>query len=131
MPHVGVTTPDAYRRVPAPRRRGQDVEDEVAELAPAAYVAYLHPAEGHSAEPLAGETCGMQGLEATVEARLPARLAKEDLPALAMALAEAYGPAPRLEILDGLRMVWCGYAVIRQVDAGDPERVRIHLVARD
>lgn len=130
LPELGVTTPGAYRAVPGPQRRGAE-DDDSAPSAPRAYDAYVHPTEGLGAEPLAGETHGMQEFEAVVQAPLAPSLACADVPSLTVALSETYGPEPILEILDGLRMVWSGRADIRHVEVTSSEQVRIHMAGRD
>ena len=131
LPQLGVTTAEAYRHVPAPRKRSAASQEEPPPLiAPKGYDAYVHPTDGLPTEPLAGETYGIKDQEAVVRAQRTADLAA-DIPSLTIALAKGYGPEPVLEILDGLRMVWSGKADIRRVELTGPKGVRIHMQGRD
>ena len=125
LPAVGVTTPDAYRAVEA-----ADSEESGGFL-PKGYDAYVHPTHGLPTEPLAGETFGMKDHEAVVQAPLSSKLRGVEVPSMTIALTQAYGPAPVLEILDGLRMLWSGQADIRHVELTGPRSVNIHMEGRD
>lgn len=122
LPEVGVTTLDAYEAV---------VGDASPAYAPRGYDAYVHPTHGLPTEPLAGETLGMKQHQAVVKAPLSSELTGVEVPSMTIALTQAYGPSPVLEILDGLRMLWSGQADIRHVELTGPKSVNIHMEGRD
>jgi hypothetical protein len=126
LPPTGVTTPTAFQDVPAPRRRGETAEPE--KPRPQPYEAYLHPTEGHTGPPLLGETAGMEHDLAVVSfPRDALGGAVTGVSGFAAELGRRYGPAPRLEILDGLRMLWAGPVRLGDVSMAGPEAERVDV----
>ncbi len=118
LPPVGVTSVAAFREVPAPKRRESDEDDELEQPKPEGHMGYLHPSPGMHVHPLVGRTDGV--LEDVALLRLsamdlPAGTSAEIAPLVAF-LTESFGPTPRLEILDGLHMVWAGRVEIESIE---------------
>lgn len=118
LPPIGETRVTAYKNVPAPRRRGDPEDATPPQPRPAAYEGILHPSEGYLTEPLVGATEGVIDGEALVlipAARilaLPDATGTDPLSLLRL----WYGPGPRMEILDGLHMVWSGPVQLEELE---------------
>ncbi len=118
LPPIGVTNVAAFRDVPAPRRRKSDQEGEPAQPRPEGHQGYLHPGEGFEAQPLVGRTDGVLDNVALLQLNvvdMPEGVGTEIAP-LTSFLGDMFGPQPRLEILDGLRMVFAGPVEIQSIE---------------
>ncbi len=118
LPSVGVTTAAAYKNVPPPKRRGDADGDQPNQPRPLGYEGILHPTPGYVAEPLVGNTEGVLGDDALLAIpieTIPGAM-NADSGVLLTSLKKGYGPTPRLEVLDGLHMVWAGTVQMHELE---------------
>lgn len=118
LPPVGETSAAAFRNVPRPKRRGEPDDDQPNQPRPLGYEGILHPSEGLVGNPLVGRTEGMLGTESLLAVPIHTIPGAYDVDpqALTAALRTNLGPEPRLEILDGLHMVWSGTVALEEIE---------------
>ncbi|MDJ0974945.1 MAG: PilZ domain-containing protein [Planctomycetota bacterium] len=133
LPPVGETSAAAFRNVPPPKRRGDADEDQPAQPRPLGYEGILHPSEGIVGEPLVGRTEGMLGSESLLAVPVNTISGAYDVPPepLAAALRDILGPKPRLEILDGLHMVWSGPVQLDEIEMPSSYAGDVMFLLRD
>lgn len=121
LPPVGVTAVAAFQNVPAPTRRGDEGAGLAGKPRPKGYEGILHPSDGYITEPLVGSTEGVLGVDCLLAIpieRIPGGYGADQL-ALLVALGNSFGPTPRLEVLDGLHMVWKGGVQLVELELPD------------
>lgn len=118
LPPIGVTAVSAFRDVPAPRHRNEPDLGGTAGPRPRAYEGILHACTGFTAEPLVGSTDGVA--EGSVILAVPVDTIPGATSSFVSTVIEtvrgAYGPQPRLEVLDGLHMVWAGETSLQEIE---------------
>jgi len=132
LPPVGVTSVAEFRDVPAPMRRSTDQEGQLSQPRPEGHEGFLHPSEGCHAEPLVGRTDGVLEKVALLRlglADLPSEAVPEVIPLMSF-MSDGFGLTPRLEILDGLHMVWSGPVEIQTIEITGRRVGELHVTLR-
>ncbi len=135
LPPVGVVSPSEFRNLPQPKRVGAPEAEQPAQPRPLDYDGILHATAGEPVEPIVGRTEGVVGDEVLLAisvSRLPGP-PDADPAARLEAVRSAYGSSPRLEILEGVHMVWAGPVRIRELElpADDQTESALLLLATD